>query len=392
MSKFNKQLIKTNNSRAMQAVAYEAGKMAAVSAAPYVMDAAKQLVNYAGNQIKSKASKFGKASKRVNKEMETGIIPHVSGVPASIGSRFTSVKPRFRTVGQSVIISHREPLRNIYSFNGLSSNIVGFVNPFNPYVFPWLATIAGSYDEYKILKMQIEYVPLCATTQTGQVTMAWDPQGSDATADYYDLAMMHSVTFSPWMPAVLNLPSSVKKYMGEQVASTATAADLYNHGKLFWGTFGNDTNAVGTIYITYSVQLFNPQPTTGLASIANPVIAASGVVPNNWGTMDGFNINFDSATGVLLPFGVWKIEIFIMGTVLNAAGVTITSGSALGIAGTRTITNAGQTLNSTWTFARSSGSTLDWFNYQTTYTTQTANQVRITRVDPASYAAAAILV
>lgn len=313
------------------------------------------------------------------------LIPHVSGAPVNVGTRIYSVKPKFRSIGQTVQISHREALGTV---NTTTTDVVinvGQINAFNPYVFPWLSTIAGSYDRYKINGAVIEYVPTCPTSQGGAVTLAWDPAASDATPDFYDLTNMHSTQVSSWCPAKLAIPASKILYMAEQTASSAS--DLFNHGSLFVGAMGGgNTSVVGQLYINYTVQLYDPQPTSGLSSVFtwNMVSGTpfSTVTLNN-----GFAIE-SGANGILVPMGTWKLEVYIAGTTITsptfyAGGGVATSSIHYGNSGSVCVCTV---------FLKSSGGTTSTASFAAAYATYTYAQARLTRVDPNSYANAGIAI
>jgi hypothetical protein len=365
-----------------------AGKAALDLVVPMALEVGKNLANKAGKGILSRTRQLNKPRKEAN----TGIIPHISGAPTAVGTRFQASKPRFNTRGQTVTLSHREMLTSINMTSSPSVTNEPFINPFNPYIFPWLATIAGSYDRFQISSLVLEYVPTCATTQTGQIIMAWDPQASDAIVDYHDLSLMRSVCFSPWLPATLPVPASVVKYMGEQVSlGSDVAKDMYSHGSFYVGTNGADTNLVGTLFVSYVVHLLDPQPSTGLSSVNNITAPGSATNFTALTAVDGFNAFTVGTAGLMVPIGTWKVEVYYVGTGLGAAA-TFTLGSGVTSTSTITATNSGGTTNVSYTFLKSNGGNTASFTSKINYTTATTLQLRITRVDPNSFIAASVVV
>jgi hypothetical protein len=54
------------------------------------------------------------------------------------------------------------------------------LNPCNNILFPWLSKVATNFDMFIVRQLQISYVPACATTTAGQLTMAFDYDPTDA--------------------------------------------------------------------------------------------------------------------------------------------------------------------------------------------------------------------
>jgi hypothetical protein len=86
-----------------------AGKAALDLVVPMALEVGKNLANKAGKGILSRTRQLNKPRKEAN----TGIIPHISGAPTAVGTRFQASKPRFNTRGQTVTLSHREMLTSI---------------------------------------------------------------------------------------------------------------------------------------------------------------------------------------------------------------------------------------------------------------------------------------
>jgi len=387
MANTSKALIKRQNQHAMNVYAAQAGKAALDLVVPMAVEVGKSLATKAGRGLANRAKQLGRP-KRI---AETGSIPHIPGAPVSVGTRFVAAKPRFSTRGQTVTISHREMVSGVNMVSGNAVSNIPYVNPFNPYCFPWLATIAGSYDRYQIAKMSFEYVPTCSTAQTGQITLGWDPQASDAIVDYYDLSLMKSVTFSPWLPATLPIPPSTVKYMGEQATLNDVARDFYNHGTLYYGMNGSDTNLVGTLFVNYVVHLMDPQPTTGLSAVWNITAPGSATNFTAGSTVDGFTLFTVGTSGLVIPMGTWKVEIRYVGTGLGDSA-TFTVGTGASTTSTISTTNVGDTENVSYTFIKSNGSNAATFTSKLTYTTSTSSQLRLTRVDPNSFISPSVVV
>jgi hypothetical protein len=309
------------------------------------------------------------------------IIPHIPGAPVSIGSRFPSVRPKFVSKGQSVTITHRECLRAVSQVATDNVLTTGLINPYNPYVFPWLATVAGSYDKYKFTNISFEYVPVCSTGQDGAVALAWDPAGSDSLPDFYDLMNMKCVQTSSWLPAKLTLPPSTEKFMGESQSGTGSFGnDYYTHGQLFLGVMGGtDGRNVGQLYVSYTVVLSHPQPTTGLSSVYSwtPTSSAN---HTNVAVNDGFTL-ISGPNGISVPMGTWKVEVLFQGTTVGSPDFQWGGG----IVTTNELHSPSSTICHSTIIVKSGGYLTSTLTYQINFAAYSWVQARITRVDPTTF-------
>lgn len=310
-----------------------------------------------------------------------GSIQHLPGAPVSIGSRINNARPVFRTVGNKVVISNREVVGYVDQSTA-SVRAFGNINPTNPYMFSWLSSMAASYDKFKFLNLCVHYVPTCATTAVGQVTLAYDPAGSDAAPDVIDLPLMHSVQVAPWMPADLTIPiSKVTKYMGEAAGSAGIGKDFYSEGSIFVGT--NGSSAAGILYVSYTVELHNPQPTSGLSTILQINGQVTGTDNTGYTALDGFDPLSNLPNELLVPAGTWKLEVIYVGTGLsnpvytNGSGVNINTGTNRDAVSGTVIIQSG--------FLRSFGSLGSTLKFKVTFTTLTLAQCRLVRVDPSAF-------
>ncbi len=279
------------------------------------------------------------------------------------------------------MITHREPMGTV---DQATSNVrdMGVINPLDPYLFPWLSSIAGNYDKYQFLGLTLEYVPLCATSTAGQVILAWDPAANDGDCGFMDLYNMHSTAVQPWMPAILKLPGSTEKYMGEGGNHfTGASLDMYNHGRVFVGT--NGSGAAGTLFVSYKVKLTYPQPATTCQSVVGMTPLGSTVALTSYTSLAGFQYQG------YIPSGTWKLQALFIGTGITAVGVATGSGVVY--------TNVhGTTLGAAITdyqysvYIKSFGALTSTIVFTPTYTTLTTAQFRLTRIDAPNYADGAL--
>jgi hypothetical protein len=78
--------------------------------------------------------------------------------------------PSMHSTNDSVIVRHREFMGNIQSTTGFASVSI----PMNPGLqssFPWLSKTAQNYQEYKILGMVVEYLPLISEVASNELSL-----------------------------------------------------------------------------------------------------------------------------------------------------------------------------------------------------------------------------
>lgn len=78
--------------------------------------------------------------------------------------------PSMHSTNDSIIVRHREFIGNVYSTTGFASNIIS-LNPGISNAFPWLSKTAQNYQEYKILGMVVEYIPMLSEVATNELSL-----------------------------------------------------------------------------------------------------------------------------------------------------------------------------------------------------------------------------
>jgi len=277
------------------------------------------------------------------------VTPGVMGPGISSGYQYTNRPPRFNTRGQAngkVVVTHRELVASVDPVGsswGMDSDFNGIlINPGNYALFPWLATIATSYDKYVFRKLVFEYVPTCATTKEGRVILSIDVDASDSQPATYQehMATMNAKSSTPWMPLTLAhwaLPKTPKFIRNNWLLIAPHPASDFC-GKLFSSNSGF-TGSVGDIFVSYVVELMDPQsvipPAVGYTQITTPSATdpmgfGAGVTTAMVGTVpvELYADGSDSFFTFPMP-GVYSIDIMLRNT---AAGLSspILAGNAAG--------------------------------------------------------------
>lgn len=200
--------------------------------------------------------------------------------PAAISRRMNVVsKPRMSASRNGVIITHREYMSNITS-SGLSNgfNAVGLtLNPGKIAAFPWLSTIAGNFDKYRILKCTISLVTNQPTTTAGRVGVGFDYDSTDPIpADRTDFfSLTHHAECAAWD----SLDFAIPLQGGVRFVNSHTNTDskLIDYGQVIvMADQVAATNAnLGDVIISYSVELLDPQQAIMTTFMADGGLRAS---------------------------------------------------------------------------------------------------------------------
>lgn len=249
------------------------------------------------------------------------------GMVAGVANGMTvrSTKPRLRNARGVVKIMHKELVATINNSattnvfvnnNLLTTNGTSYltVNAQNPVMFPWLSQIAANYDYYRVKRMRLVYVPLCATSTAGRVSIIYDPDSSDpAPQSKNEISAMECYTEGPvWGTSYLDiqLSDTNKWYYGESSLGTNTSGAYLDQGQVYWATTSGAAGTVGELYALYEVELKSPQAAPNVVAVAH---VTGTTVVNDFQTNIGVQLDVAnmSATQIALTFtapGTYKID------------------------------------------------------------------------------------
>jgi len=256
----------------------------------------------------------------------------VAGVSNGLTVRRT--KPKFSGTRGNIRIMHKELVSEVVMVTSMatsptyaSGTSIFQVNPSNRSLFPWLATIASSYDYYNFNRLTLVYVPVCATSQTGRVMIGFDPDGSDAipTSRQALSSTYCSTECSAWGITSLecDIPHNLKWYNTDSTGSLLNF--VQNQGQVFTGCWNGGAATVGELYVCYDVTLKDPQPSGssvyesyGTATVLDVQFNQSAPAMISGISSNAIAVNF-TATGIYL------VSMFGGATAVSAPTV---SGSA----------------------------------------------------------------
>lgn len=191
-------------------------------------------------------------------------------VPVAQALQMRSAAPRYVPLPDgNILVKHREMIGySAISSTGFSvdTDCPLFMSPSEPGTFPWLASIAKSYEKWRPRKVKLIYVPLCPTTRPGNIIMAFDYDPSDnlpVTAVEMEQNKT-SISGPIWHEISLELSTrdmleNVKAYYTGPVSTPADRRLAYG-GQFIIAYDGLDSTAmVGKFYLDYEIELLTPQ-------------------------------------------------------------------------------------------------------------------------------------
>jgi len=219
----------------------------------------------------------------------------VEQVPAAYGTkgRSTTNAPS----SNKVVIRRRECVGSVvnngtgFNLTNLSRGIPGYdLNPANAILFPWLSTIAPSYERFRFNKVKVELVSGTPTSIAGRVYLAVDYDYDDQVADS-KITMMNNASVaegSVWQNVEVTCdPSALNRDLPYRYVSCTTRT-LFPEGRTSFAGFimvAYDTlvSVTHDLWVEYEVELVTPvldvldQVSVGVTAAAAPLV--SDVVP-----------------------------------------------------------------------------------------------------------------
>jgi len=203
-------------------------------------------------------------------------------LPASYAiTRTNAQRPTVRSTNGSTIVSHTEYVADIVTDANDGSLFYTTQFPINPGMsttFPWLSTIAPSFESYRFRSLMFRYEPTVPTSTQGVVSLAVDFDAADsAPTTKMDFMSNHrAVRSSAFSTAVYQTDMKDAETMTSRkfvrFASLPSNRDIktYDLGNLFVATADFLSTfagaSAGELYVSYVVELYTPQlDTSGFA-------------------------------------------------------------------------------------------------------------------------------
>lgn len=190
--------------------------------------------------------------------------------PTAQSSQYQNAGPAFSYSSKgdgSVRIRHREYIRDIAAAN---ANFAVASIPINPGIletFPWLHSIALSYESYLFNSLSFEFETSGVTTDRGTILMAIDFDAADSPpVTKQDMMAMNGATRSSvWShqtctASIKDLRKfGVQRYVRNLAPLVNQDIKTYDVGNFFIATQGTGNLTCGELYVTYDITLHTPQ-------------------------------------------------------------------------------------------------------------------------------------
>jgi len=290
------------------------------------------------------ATRRGGKSKRQTSGKSRANKRDVTVAPANVNVRTVGSIPEIVSERTKTVIRNREFIIDVPGSVAYAITVPLSINPGNVASFPWLSSIANSYEAYHFRRLRFEFVPNRGTSTSGSVWMAVDYDASDSppTSKVELASFSHSVRSSIWSP--LNMDCSRqdmdlvrKRFTAHQGVSTGNDRKLYDVGNVYVAIQGApDTNSVGDLWVDYEVELETPQMNNPIAMRSKDINTSSPSVdqPLLNATMSGLGdieLNNNDAAGSDLIFdaaGDYVMNLTETGTsITNTPVVSVPAGS-----------------------------------------------------------------
>lgn len=191
---------------------------------------------------------------------------------------WTGQVPSFRNNQVGTDIIHREFVRDISGSTTFQTSTFN-INPGLENTFPWLSSIAGSFEEYELMGMVYEFKSTCGTavgstnTALGTVIMATD-------YDVLDLGFTSKTQMEAYEYSTSCVPSAnmyhpvecdprqnvmARRYIRVDENEADSDKRFHDHGFMQIATVGMQAvNVVGELWVSYHVRFYKPKLRTAL--------------------------------------------------------------------------------------------------------------------------------
>jgi len=194
--------------------------------------------------------------------------------PLARSGALRNTPPRISSSGNTFTISRREFVGTAtngastsYVLSALSSSVPGYdLNPGTATMFPWLSTIAYSFERYRFQKLSISFVPSQSATTAGRYYAAVDFDWDDTVASSKLMLMgnANAVEAPMWQPTTMVVsPQSLMrdmpfKYVISPGRDVAIEPRTTFGGYLMVGFDTPTANCLIDIWVDYTVTFENP--------------------------------------------------------------------------------------------------------------------------------------
>lgn len=249
---------------------------------------------------------------------------------APLAAAKRTVARRPRTNGsRSFTVAHTEYLADLSAVSPGFSVVSYPINPALASTFPWLASLAGNFDQYRIKRLAVRFESSAPATENGRVFLAfdYDPQDDVPNDKGSFMSYRGATSDAVWTSnqCMFTGPRLSRTYYtrsGQVVGDVR----LYDAGNLLVSTSGVSNGLLcGELYLDYEMELMNPQgssacsPETYMAAELTSATPALGLNPLS-------NASSNNPSGVSIVSGS-SFSIHTPGNYILSTYAPVTAGT-----------------------------------------------------------------
>lgn len=270
----------------------------------------------------------------------------------SIVQKASTGIPMMHKEGQTVVIRHREFIGTVSSSIGFNVQTSYVLNPGDPNTFPWLSTIANSFQEYRFKGVVFHYIPTSGNAisgtspSLGAVMMQTSYRSNDTAPssksellnEYWSGEAVPSETFAhPIECNPAENPFNVQ-YVRRTGVPTGDNQLFYDLGVTHVATQGQlqSGNVLGDIWVTYEVELKKPivasNVTAGVDVFMGTAVSPTATIadlPGGLTRTSGTLLFRRTTVGTMqadrVPSGVYLFTYYLFGSSVSAGTIALTN-------------------------------------------------------------------
>jgi len=298
-------------------------------------------------QPKSKQQKSRKPQRQNQSSGPKLYSGEATGVAAAYSKGVKGNKPVITrsSNGESIRVKHKEFVDNVVGTADFTVAEAIALNPGLVASFPWLASIANNYEQYRVNMMKFCYLTRTGTNVPGSVLMAPDYDAADSPPSS-EVIMSNYQNISedaPWKDNCCVLSPTAMHSLGPKKFvrnSDVSSTDIktYDVGNFFLATVDGTAVNWGKLWVEYDISFFVPQlspngPSStalggsiqggGTQNAANPL----GTGSTASGGFKGFTVTNSVITFTAL--GTFLMVVELTGTVITDVIETLSPNIAL---------------------------------------------------------------
>lgn len=301
------------------------------------------------------------------------MVPQAAASAYAIGQR--SGEPLFiERSARTTRIVHRELISSITGSSGFTVASTFALNPGISTTFPWLATQAQGWEQYRFNRLRFCYYTRTATSTPGSMMLVPDYDAADAAPSSEQIASSYRdvVEEVPWTveftceldPQALLEPAT-RKFIRTGGLAANLDIKTYDGGNLFVCTTDGTAVAWGKLWVEYDVSFFVPQlppqgaglqlsakVSSGAATSKTAYFGTTGVVTGGLAvTAAAMTITFNQQGQYLVVWAITGTGVLVPAVAGTAAVAALENPAGFGVVATDLIgvctvncTAVGQTL------------------------------------------------